>query len=80
MAIEGAVVVLMILVVVGFFIAKATKDVAKVTHKPDSELAKAMRLIDKIVAYDEGVSVLPISLRDEAKKITNSYFKELTNG
>lgn len=74
--IDAGVVVLVIVLVVGYLITKGAKDVAKVTHKPDGELAKAMRLLDKIVAYDEGVSALPITLRDEAKKMTDSYFKE----
>jgi len=77
--IDAAAIVFAIIVVIGFYVSKTAKDVVKTTHKPNGELAKAMRLLDKIVAYDDAVSVLSQDLRNEAKKMTEAYFKETIN-
>jgi hypothetical protein len=44
---------------------------------PSTELARAVRLLDRILAVDEAFPQLPTELRDEAKRITASFYREL---
>lgn len=44
---------------------------------PTRELAAAVRALDRILAYDDAVSSLSTELRDEARRITRTYHKEL---
>jgi hypothetical protein len=44
---------------------------------PNTELARAVRLLDRILAVDEAFPQLPTELRDEAKRITRTYYREL---
>jgi hypothetical protein len=43
----------------------------------NTELARAVRLLDRILAVDEAFPQLPTELRDEAKRITATYYREL---
>ena len=51
---------------------------AKQQAGPTRELAAAVRVLDRILAYDDSVTALSQPLRDEAKKVTSNYYKELT--
>lgn len=44
---------------------------------PTRELAAAVRVLDRILAYDDAVPSLSSELRDEARRITSNYYKEL---
>ena len=44
---------------------------------PSTELARAVRLLDRILAVDDAFPQLPTDLRDEAKRITATYYREL---
>lgn len=44
---------------------------------PTRELAAAVRVLDRILAYDDAVSSLSAELRDEARRVTSTYHKEL---
>ena len=44
---------------------------------PTRELASAVRVLDRILAYDDAVSSLSAELRREAQAITLNYHKEL---
>ena len=50
---------------------------AKRQSAPSRELARAVRLLDRILAFDDAVTSLPTDLRNEAKAITSSFYKEL---
>ena len=51
---------------------------AKRSAGPTRELANAVRVLDRILAYDDAVSSLSADLRREALAITRSYHKELS--
>ena len=44
---------------------------------PTRELAAAVRVLDRILAYDDAVTSLSSELRDEARRITSNYYREL---
>lgn len=44
---------------------------------PSRELAVAVRLLDRILAYDDAVTSLSPELRDEARGFTKRFYKEL---
>lgn len=44
---------------------------------PTRELASAVRVLDRILAYDDAVSSLSADLRREAEAVTVNYHKEL---
>ena len=46
-------------------------------EQPHTELARAVRLLDRILAVDDAFPQLPTELRDEAKRITSTYYREL---
>ncbi|HEX7165902.1 MAG TPA: hypothetical protein VF230_02865 [Acidimicrobiales bacterium] len=50
---------------------------AKRQAAPSRELARAVRLLDRILAYDDAVTALPSDLREEAKSVTAAFYKEL---
>lgn len=50
---------------------------AKKQAVPSIQLQKAVRLLDRIVAYDDSVTSLSTELRDEARALTTTYYKEL---
>ena len=51
---------------------------AKRSAGPTRELANAVRVLDRILAYDDAVSSLSADLRREALAVTRSYHKELS--
>lgn len=51
---------------------------AKRQAGPSRELAAAARLLDRIVTYDEAVASLSPDLREEARRFTARFYKELT--
>ncbi|MBW3614893.1 MAG: hypothetical protein KY439_06225 [Actinobacteria bacterium] len=50
---------------------------AKRQGGPSRELATAVRLLDRILAYDDAVTSLSPELRDEARRFTQRFYKEL---
>lgn len=44
---------------------------------PSRELADAVRVLDRILAYDDSVAALSTTLREEAQRVTRTYYKEL---
>ena len=50
---------------------------AKRQAAPSRELARAVRVLDRILAYDDAIASLPTELRDEARSVTAGYYKEL---
>ena len=51
---------------------------AKRSAGPTRELAHAVRVLDRILAYDDAVSSLSSELRREALAVTSNYHKELS--
>ena len=51
---------------------------AKRSAGPTRELANAVRVLDRILAYDDAVSSLSADLRREAQTVTSNYHKELS--
>ena len=71
---------LVFLVVVGAVVVVATgrrNDARQQELPTNTELARAVRLLDRILAVDEAFPQLPTELRDEAKRITRTYYREL---
>ena len=51
---------------------------AKRAGAPGRDLARAVRTLDRILAYDDAVSALSPDLRQAALEITRTYNKELS--
>ena len=72
-----------IVIAVGLVVATAIGSLAYVVAAkrsagPTRDLANAVRVLDRILAYDDAVSSLSAELRREALAVTRSYHKELT--
>ena len=72
-----------IVIAVGLVVAAGIGGLAYVTAAkraagPTRELAKAVRVIDRILAYDDAVSSLSSDLRRDAESVTRNYHKELS--
>ena len=72
-----------LVIAVGLVVASAIAGLAYVvaakrSAAPARELAKAVRVLDRILAYDDAVSSLSAELRQEALTITRAYNKELS--
>ncbi len=65
------------LVVAAAIFALAWVLAAKRQARPTIELVQAVRLLDRIVAYDDAVSSLSPELRAEAQEFTRRFYKEL---
>lgn len=71
-------------IVIGFALVVAAS-IGAVAHviaskrlaAPTRELARAVRTLDRILAYDDAVSSLSTELREEARRVTTTYQKEL---
>ena len=63
-------------VAAGFF-AVAFVLAAKRQAVPSRDLASAIRVLDRILAYDDAVPSLSTELRTEAKRVVANYHKEL---
>ncbi len=50
---------------------------AKKSAGPTRELANAVRVLDRVLAYDDAVTCLSSELRDEASRVVRQYQKEL---
>ena len=68
--------VLLLVVVGGAVLVSIARNAVR-RPEPNTELARAVRLLDRILAVDEAFPQLPIELRDEAKRITATYYREL---
>lgn len=51
---------------------------ARRSAAPVRDLARAVRVLDRILAYDDAVTSLSAELRQEALQITRAYNKELS--
>lgn len=51
---------------------------AKKAAAPTRELANAIRVLDRVLAYDDAVTALSPELRDEASRLVRRYHKELS--
>lgn len=51
---------------------------AKKSAGPTRELANAIRVLDRVLAYDDAVTALSAELRDEASRLVRRYHKELS--
>jgi hypothetical protein len=69
----------LLLVIAALFALVVTRQRAlpRATAEPNTELARAVRLLDRILAVDDAFPQLPTDLRDEAKRITATYYREL---
>ena len=65
------------LVLAAAIIALAWVIVTSRQAAPSRELATAVRLLDRIIAYDDAVSSLSQELRAEAREFTRRFYKEL---
>ena len=66
------------LVIVGaFVIVSIQRNIVRAKQLPNTDLARAMRLLDRILAIDAAFPQLPTDLRDEAKRMTTDFYREL---
>ena len=70
-------VVLAVAVVGAVVIGAIQRSLVRTQTQPNTELARAVRLLDRILAVDDAFPQLPTDLRDEAKRITATYYREL---
>ncbi len=73
----GTIILATALVVVAVISAVAYVVGQKRAARPTRELARAVRCLDQILAYDDAMTSLSNELRTEARRITNDYHKEL---
>jgi hypothetical protein len=66
-----------VIVVVAAVAAALQRSATRTQALPNTELARAVRLLDRILAVDDAFPQLPTDLRDEAKRITATYYREL---
>ncbi len=74
----GTIVLASAIVVAASIAAVAYVVAAKRRALPSRELAAAVRTLDRILAYDDAVPSLSTELRDEARRITRHYHKEIS--
>jgi type II secretory pathway component PulJ len=58
-------------------IAFALVRAAKAQSRPSRDLVQAVRLLDRILAYDDAVSALSVPLRTETQQFTARFYKEI---
>jgi hypothetical protein len=75
--VTSALILVVGLVLVAAIVGTALVVAAKRSGQPDRDLAGAIRLLDRILAYDDAVTSLSPELRDEARRLVSSYYKEL---
>ena len=76
-ALLAVVFLLVIGVVVVATVQRGALRAKQLQSQPNTELARAVRLLDRILAVDDAFPQLPTELRDEAKRITATYYREL---
>lgn len=77
MVIESAFIFLLVIAALIFAAVRFGKYVLKTQARPNYELAHAMRLLDRILAFDKAVPSLPSDIQTEARSLVSSYYKEI---
>lgn len=70
----GAVALIVAVAIASLAYVIASKRIAT----PTRELARAVRCLDRILAYDDSVTALSTDLRREAQEVTRTYYRELS--
>jgi hypothetical protein len=77
LAVDAFLVVLVLAIIGGVVVVAMQRNTVKARNLPNAELARAVRILDRILAVDDAVPQLPKDLRDEAKRLTSTYYREL---
>ena len=77
LAVDIFFVVIVLALIIAATAYKMNRANIKALTQPERDLARAVRILDRILAVDDAFPQIPSDLRQEAKAFTAEYYKEL---